>query len=129
MTLHANKGLATTSLILGLVGWAIYILQWCFDLTFGLLLAGVTAGASAICSTVFDVLPFMLWLVGIVTGHIALSQIKQGIGTGHGRAVWGLFLNYFGLFFVIIITICILLLIGAGIGVGVLDKVLPFLHK
>jgi len=129
MALHSNNRLATTSLILGLVGWAIYVLQWCFDLTFGLLLAGVTAGASAVCTTVFDILPFMLWLVGIVTGHIALGQIKHNIGIGRNRVVWGLLLNYFGLFFVIIVTIGILLLIGAGIGVGVLNKILPILHK
>ena len=129
MALHSNNRLATTSLILGLVGWAIYILQWCFDLTFGLLLAGVTAGASTVCLTVFDILPFMLWLVGIVAGHIALGQRKHNIGAGRSRVVWGLLLNYFGLFFVIIVTIGILLLIGAGIGVGVLNKVLPILHK
>jgi hypothetical protein len=126
--LPKNK-LATTSLNLGLVGWAIYLLQWCFDLTLGLLLAAFTAGTSAICSTILDVAPFVFWLAGIVTGHTALSQIKRSDGQGRGRAVWGLALNYFGLFFIIIITVTVIILIATGVGVGILDKVLPSLYK
>lgn len=116
---------ATTSLTLGLVGWAIYLLQWCFDLTLGLLLATFTAGMSAVCSTILDVVPFVLWLAGIVTGHVALRQIKHSGSPGRGRAVWGLVLNYFGIFFIVIFVIIVAILIAAGIGVGLLDKVLP----
>jgi hypothetical protein len=120
--------LATTSLTLGLVGWTFYLLQWCFDLTVGLLLATFTAGMSAVCSTILDVAPFMLWLAGIVTGHVALRQIKRSGSLGRSRAVWGLVLNYSGLFFIVIFTIIIVILIATGIGVGVLDKVLPSFH-
>jgi hypothetical protein len=35
-----------------------------------------------------DFLPFVLWLVGFVTSHIALSQIKHTIAPGRRRAVW-----------------------------------------
>jgi hypothetical protein len=126
--LPKNK-LATTSLTLGLVGWAIYLLQWCFDLTLGLLLAAFTAGTSAVCSTILDVAPFVLWLAGIVTGHTALSQIKRSGGPGRRRAVWGLVLNYFGLFFIVIFTVIVVILLATGVGVGVLDKVLPSLYK
>jgi hypothetical protein len=123
--LITKNRLATTSLSLGLVGWTIYILQWCFDLTIGLLLATFTAGVSAVCSTILDVVPFVLWLVGIVTGHVALSQIKRSGSPGRDRAVWGLVLNYFGLFFIGIFVIIVAILIAAGIGVGLMDKVLP----
>ncbi|HEX7540559.1 MAG TPA: DUF4190 domain-containing protein [Anaerolineales bacterium] len=129
MALLPKNKLATTSLTLGLVGWAIYILQWCFDLTLGLLLAAFTAGTSAVCSTILDMAPFVLWLAGIVTGHTALSQIKRSGGPGRGRAVWGLLLNYFGLFFIVIFTIVVVILIATGVEVGILDKVLPWLHK
>jgi hypothetical protein len=123
-----NK-LANTSLTLGLVGWSLYLLQWCFDLSIGLFLSALTAGTSAVCSTIFDVLPFILWLIGIVTGHVALGQISQHGGEGHAKAIWGLVLNYFGLFFILIITTGILLLLGFSIHAGWLDKVLPFLHQ
>lgn len=127
--IDAENKLATTSLSLGLIGWAIYLLQWCFDLTLGLVLAVFTAGSSAVCSTILDVLPFTLWLVGIVTGHTALSQIKHKGGSGRGRAVFGLVLNYLGLFFVVIFTVIVVLLIASGVSVGILEKVLPSLHK
>jgi hypothetical protein len=129
MILQPKNKLATTSLILGLVGWGLYILQWCFDLSIGLLLSAVTAGASAVCSTVLDVIPFLLWLVGIVIGHLALGQISQNKGVGRSRAIWGLVLNYSGLLFILILAVGILLLIGTGIGVGVLNKVYPFINK
>ncbi|HTX90599.1 MAG TPA: DUF4190 domain-containing protein [Anaerolineales bacterium] len=115
--------------MLGLVGWAFYLLQWCFDLTIGLLVAAVTAGAGAVCTSVLDVLPFLLWLVGIVTGHVALSQIRHTGASGRGRAVWGLILNYSGLLFIVLFIILIAILISAGIGVGVLDKLLPMLKQ
>jgi len=124
-----NNKLATTSLTLGLIGWAIYLLQWCFDLTLGLLLAAFTAGTSTVCSTILDMAPFALWLAGIVIGHTALSQIKRNGGSGHGQAVWGLVLNYFGLFFIVITIVIVVILIATGVGVGVLDKVMPSLHK
>ena len=129
MALSPKNKLATTSLALGLVGWAIYLLQWCFDLTLGLLLAAFTAGTSAVCSTILDVMPFALWLAGIVTGHVAVGQIKQSGSPGRGRAVWGLVLNYSGLFFIIIFIITVVILIATGIGVGVLDKIIPPLYK
>jgi hypothetical protein len=75
------------------------------------------------------VAPFALWLAGIVTGHTALSQIKRSGGPGRGRAVWGLVLNYFGLFFIVILSVIVVILLATGIGVGLLDKVLPSFHK
>jgi hypothetical protein len=129
MILKPKNKLAITSLVLALVGWGIYLIQWCFDLSIGLLLSAVTAGASAICASALDVMPFLLWLVGIVLGHVALGQIRHVKGVGRNRAIWGLVLNYIGLVFMLIVIVGFLLLIGAGIGAGVLNKVYPFFHK
>ncbi len=129
MTSSPKNKLATASLTLGLVGWTIYLLQWCFDLTLGLLLAAFTAGTSAVCATILDVFPFVLWLAGIVTGHAALGQVKRSGAPGKSRAAWGLALNYFGLFFIVIFTVVIVILIASGVGVGILDQVLPLLHN
>ena len=122
----ANK-LATASLTLGILGWILYLLQWCFDLTIGLLLAAFTAGSSALCATILDFLPFLLWLGGIVTGHAALGKMK--ISRNRVRAVWGLVLSYFGMFFTILLIVIIVALIASGVGVGVLEKILPSLPK
>jgi hypothetical protein len=120
---------AMASLTLGILGWTVYLLQWCFDLTIGLLLAAVSAGSSTICASVLDFLPLVLWLVGIVTGHVALGQIKHTGAPGRRQAVWGLVLGYIGLFFTILLIVLIVTLIASGIGAGVLDKILPSLPK
>jgi hypothetical protein len=117
--------LARISLTLGISGWITYLLQWCFDLTLGLLLATVTAGLSAICATVLDFLPFVLWLLGIVTGHVALGQIKQAGILGRRQAISGLVLSYVGMIFSVLLIVIIFSLIAAGIGVGVHDKIFP----
>ena len=121
--------LARTSLTLGILGWIFYLLQWCFDLTLGLLLAGLTAGSSAICSTFLDFLPFILWLIGILTGHVALSQIKRAGFFGRRQATWGLVLGYTGMFFTVLLIVIIVALITMGVGAGLLDKYLPFFPK
>ena len=131
MTIHlpASNKLATTSLTLGILGWVFYILQWCFDLTIGLVFVALSGGSSAICSTVLDVLPFLLWLIGVVSGHVALSQISHSETRGRSRAIWGLLLNYTGLFFTLIVIVVIILLIVTGVGAGWLSKLLPQFHK
>jgi hypothetical protein len=128
-SIPAPNKLARTSLVLGMLGWFIYLLQWCFDLTIGLFLAAVTGGTSAICSSVLDILPFVLWLVGIVSGHVALGQIRQTGTPGRTGAIWGLILGYVGLAFTILLFVVIILLIAASIGAGFLYKFIPSLPK
>jgi len=125
----APNKLAKTSLILGILGWLFYLLQWCFDLTIGLLLAAVTAGSSAICSSVLDFLPFAFWLVGIVAGHVALGQIRHTGALGLSRAHWGLVLGYVGMAFTLLFFVIIIILIGTGIGAGLLFKINPALPR
>ena len=125
----APNKLAKTSLILGILGWLFYLLQWCFDLTIGLLLAAVTAGSSAICSSVLDFLPFAFWLVGIVAGHVALGQIRHTGALGRSRALWGLVLGYVGMAFTLLFFVIIIILIGTGIGAGLLFKINPALPR
>ena len=122
----SNK-LANTSLILGILGWVFYLGQWCFDFTLGLLLSVVTAGSSALCATVLDFLPFVLWLVGIVTGHVALGQLKRSGARGRGKAVCGLLLSYSGMFFTVALIILVVALIAAGVGSGWLEKIIHVL--
>jgi type IV pilus assembly protein PilA len=55
---------------------------------------------SLICGMFFFLLP--LTLVGIILGHLSLSDIKKSAGRlkGHGLAVGGLVLSYMGIVFV-----------------------------
>lgn len=57
----------------------------------------------AIVSLVTSILP--LYLVGVITGHIALSQIKRTGAKGHGLALAGVILGYVGIVVVPIIGV------------------------
>jgi hypothetical protein len=89
----------------------------------------MTGGASAICSSVLDFLPFALWLVGIVAGHVALGQIRLTGALGRSRAISGLVLGYVGMAFTILFFVFILILIVTGIGAGMLYKISPALPR
>jgi hypothetical protein len=117
--------LATASLILGLLGWMLYLGQWCLDLTIGWLLALLTAGSSAICSSMLDILPFPLWLTGLVLGHVALGQIKRTGSGGRGKAVWGLLLGYAGLIVGIVLVLLLVGLLVIGVQSGWFKHLLP----
>jgi hypothetical protein len=58
-------------------------------------------------------------LVGIITGHIALSQIKKTGEKGHGLALWGTILGYVGLVVGAFILIASIALLVAAANVGV----------
>ncbi len=53
---------------------------------------------------------FFFSLIAIITGHIALSQIKKTGEKGRGLAIWGVILGYLGLVGIIIITVVAFLL-------------------
>jgi uncharacterized protein YacL len=61
---------------------------------------------------------FFISLVGIITGHIALSQIKKTGEQGRGLAIAGLIIGYIGLVVTIIVAIVWTIAIGAAISNG-----------
>jgi len=61
---------------------------------------------------------FFISLVAIITGHIALSQIKKTGEQGRGLAIAGLIIGYVGLVVGIIIAIVWTIAIGAAISSG-----------
>jgi hypothetical protein len=121
--------LATISLSMGIVGWFIYILQWCLDLTLGILMAVASAGSSAICSSILDFLPLGFWLTGVVTGHMALGQTRQAGTNGRKRAVLGLVLCYSGMVFTILLLGLFVALLSRFIGRDDLGMILPLFSK
>lgn len=121
--------LASTSLALAVLGWAIYLLNWCLDLTLGVVLASATAGVSAICGTALDILPFLVWVLGIVSGHASLARLRRMGGPGRKRAVWGLALSYVGIFLAIVFNILIIFGVVAGIHALWVDQIAPLLHR
>jgi hypothetical protein len=63
-------------------------------------LAGARTNALAIVSLVTSILGFSL--IGIITGHIGLSQIKKTGEAGSGLAIAGLVIGYISIVFFLI---------------------------
>ncbi|GGI48147.1 hypothetical protein BCL57_002789 [Agromyces flavus] len=61
---------------------------------------------------------FFISLVAIITGHIALSQIKKTGEQGRGLAIAGLIIGYVGLVVGIIVAIVWFAIIGTAISTG-----------
>lgn len=61
---------------------------------------------------------FFISIVAIITGHIALSQIKKTGEQGRGLAIAGLIIGYVGLVIGIIVAIVWFVIIGAAISTG-----------
>ena len=57
---------------------------------------------------------FFFSLVAVITGHIAMSQIKKTGEKGYGLALWGLILGYLGLVIGILIIILVIAIIVSG---------------
>ncbi|TFB96912.1 MULTISPECIES: DUF4190 domain-containing protein [Cryobacterium] len=61
---------------------------------------------------------FFISLVAIITGHIALSQIKKTGEKGRGLAIGGLVLGYLGVLATIIVIIVWFVVIAAAVNDG-----------
>ena len=61
---------------------------------------GAKTNVLAIVSLVTSILGF--GLIGVITGHIGLNQIKQTGEEGRGLAIAGLIIGYVSIFFVLL---------------------------
>ncbi|TFD66859.1 DUF4190 domain-containing protein [Cryobacterium ruanii] len=57
---------------------------------------------------------FFISLVAVITGHMAMSQIKKTGEKGYGLALWGLILGYLGIVVYIIIGIVFVAILVTG---------------
>ncbi len=122
-----NNKMALTSIIAGLGGWLIAIIFICLSLATGVL-GALTFGLGAIlgiCLIPIQILIPIAWIVGIVTGHIALKQIKDGgdVEGGRGMAIAGLISGYLGIGIFCILLVSLIVLILTGASVPLLEEV------
>jgi len=109
--------LAISSFICGLMGWLITVLLICFNATLGALITLATLGLAALCLIPLGCIAPTVWIVGVVTGHMGLSQIKRTGEGGHGLAITGLIMSYLGLGILLCSIVgAILLIVLGGLG-------------
>jgi len=121
-----TNSLAVASMVLGIVGWLLFILYILVDFV-ATGLGIITAGVGFIlycCILPAACFPPIAWLVGIITGHVSLSQIRGTYQSGRGMGVAGLVMSYIG-FGLIILSICALIILPIlGISISI-----PFLSE
>ena len=121
-----TNGSAIASMVLGIVSWILYIALWCFNSTIGAFLTVFTYGAGLLCLLPLSCISPLLWLIGIITGHVGLSQVKRTGESGRAMAVTGLVLNYLGLGLIVGGTLVVLILVLTGvISAGALGTLIP----
>ena len=109
-----SNSMATISFLNGLVGWIITLLTICANVLVGVL-AVATAGLAStlgVCTSVIACVSPITWLLAIITGHIAKSQISRTGEAGGGSATWGLLMGYLGLG-LMLLSICVLAILMA----------------
>lgn len=63
---------------------------------------------------IVGILPFIGSLVGVITGHMSLNQLKRTSEKGHGMALAGTIIGWVGLGLVILVTIIIIIVIAVA---------------
>ena len=116
-SLPTNRS-AITSLVCSLTGWLVIVLSTLLDAVVGVL----TFGLGALCLWPLDFIPPILWLAAVITGHIALHQIKQTGAAGRGLSVAGLVIGYVGLAALVALILLVIFLLVSGIGLAALTS-------
>jgi hypothetical protein len=122
-----NNGLAIVSMVSGILGWALFIALLCVNLFLLPMLAVATIGLGLvlyICLLPATCLSPLAWLIGIITGHISLGQIRATNQAGKKMAKAGLIMGYIGLGFMLLSLCAIIILALTGVSIPVLDEIL-----
>lgn len=119
-----NNTKALVSMISGIVGWAFAILFFCFNATIGSLFTLATLGLGLVCLLPPGSIPLIGWTVAIITGHMALSEIKTSGQGGRGMAVAGLAMGYTGLGLIVLAILALVLILLLGGSTAILEEML-----
>jgi len=122
---HSSKtnGMAIVSLVAGILAWIITIILLCIN--FGIMPVFTVAtfglgGMFYLCTAAPGCISMIGWLVAIIAGHAAKSQIKQTGDRGEGAATSGLIMGYIGLG-LMVLSICLIVILLIA-GVPILDQ-------
>ena len=119
-----NNTLAMVSMLCGIGGWLLEFGLLCFGSTIGSVIAFATLGIGFLCLAPIYCFPILAWLGAIITGHIALGQLKVSGESGSGLAKTGLISGYIGLAIFLLSLCAIAILILAGVSIPFIDDII-----
>lgn len=122
-----NNGLAVFSMVSGIVGWVLFVALLCVNFFLLPVIAVATLGIGALlylCVLPAGCLSPIAWVIGIVTGHASLNQIRTSGQAGEGMAKAGLIMGYIGIGLTIISICAVIFLVLAGISIPGIDQIL-----
>jgi len=121
-----NNQSALWSMILGLGGWVIFLLNIVLNFVVLPIVAVATIGIGSICmvcTVPAGALPLVAWLVAVIMGHVGISALNRpgNEETGHGMAVTGLVSGYIGLGLSLIGCVLLAIALAMGISIPLID--------
>ncbi len=119
-----KNGMATTSMVMGILGWVLALIGICVNFVLVPAFTAVTVGWGAflyICTCVPVAIPPIFWIIGLVTGYVGRNQITESGADGMGMAKSGIIMAYVGLGLGLLSTCVIVILLITGVS-------LPFLN-
>jgi hypothetical protein len=122
-----KNSLALISLISSLLGWLFFLIMLCLNYIIVPMIAVATLGLGLLIYLCLIPLCFvspLAWLVGVITGHTSLSQMRISRESGEGSAKAGLILGWIGLALTILGLCAIIGLIIAGGSIPILDEIM-----
>jgi hypothetical protein len=105
-------------------GWVFFLILMC--VLFVLLPLGTLATLGMgivlyLCVLPAVCLPPLVWLIGIITGHLSVSQSKAVGLTPTGLSKAGLVMNYIGMGFIVLGICAMIVLVIAGASIPALE--------
>jgi len=107
-----NNRMAIFSMVAGIVAWVLFFLLLCLNFGILPLFTVATVGIGSLlylCAVPVACISPLAWIAGVITGHVAKSQIKQTGEGGNGMATAGLIMGYVGIA-ITLITLCLVVL-------------------
>jgi len=122
-----NNSASMASLVSGIAGWVIFLINVCVNLVLVPALTVITLGIGALlylCILPLTCISPIAWIIAVVTGHVGMSQTKAAGQQGNSKATAGLILGYLGLAFVVLSICLIVVAVGTGISIPILSDII-----